>query len=149
MAAVTILAELVHRRSGLVLGPDKLYLMESRLGSLMRRESLPSLDSLASLIATGHNEALEQDVVEAMATHETLFFRDRRHRGIAGAAAQPPARKPSAHLVGRCRDRAGSLLHCDDGRRVRLARPAQGGNSRDRPGARPDRPCPGRRLHPV
>ncbi len=72
----TILAELVHRRSGLVLGPDKLYLMESRLGSLMRREALPDLDALANRIAAGQNEALEQDVVEAMATHETLFFRD-------------------------------------------------------------------------
>ena len=78
MSALTVLAELVHRRSGLVLGPDKTYLFEARLGSLMRQRSVPDLDGLASLLAMGGDEALEQDVVEAMATHETLFFRDQR-----------------------------------------------------------------------
>ena len=101
MGALSILAELVHRRSGLVLGPDKLYLMESRLGSLMRRESVPDLEALAGLLADGRNKTLAQDVVEAMATHETLFFRDGRpfeHLRQTGLPALLRNRPPGSRL---------------------------------------------------
>ncbi len=78
MDAAAILAGLVHRRSGLVLGPDKLYLMESRLGGLMRREGAADLDALAQRLVADPDAPIVQDVVEALATHETLFFRDGR-----------------------------------------------------------------------
>ncbi len=76
MSALTILAELLHRRSGLVVGPDKLYLLESRLAPLIQREGLTDLDALASRLGSGGCAELERDVAEAMATHETMFFRD-------------------------------------------------------------------------
>ncbi|WP_158742542.1 protein-glutamate O-methyltransferase CheR [Acidisphaera sp. L21] len=101
MSALTILADLVHRRSGLVLGPDKLYLMEARLGGLMRREAIPDLASLAHRLQTERNEALEQDVVEAMATHETLFFRDQKpfeHLRNTGLPTLLRNRGPGARL---------------------------------------------------
>ncbi len=101
MVALTFLAELVHRRSGLVLGPDKQYLMEARLGGLMRRESVPDLDGLANLLASRPDPALEQDVVEAMATHETLFFRDARafeHLRATGLPALLRNRPPGSRL---------------------------------------------------
>ena len=101
MNAATVLAELVHRRSGLVLGPDKLYLMESRLGGLLRRDSIPDLDALAHRLTAAHDEALEQDVVEAMATHETLFFRDGRpfdHLSTTGLPALLSTRPAGSRL---------------------------------------------------
>ena len=101
MSALTILAELVHRRSGLMLGADKLYLMESRLAGLMRREEVADLDALAHRVTSSPSDALEQDVVEAMATHETLFFRDGRpfdHLRTTGFPALMRSRPPGSRL---------------------------------------------------
>jgi chemotaxis protein methyltransferase CheR len=68
------LAAMLKARSGLTLGPDKLYLMETRLIGIMRRERARDLDALAARLQPG--SALEQDIVEAMTTNESLFFRD-------------------------------------------------------------------------
>ena len=82
MSPYESIANLIHARSGLVLGPGKLYLMETRLASLMRREGLKDLDGLAERLRsapkTTHSAELVREVVEAMATNETLFFRDAR-----------------------------------------------------------------------
>ncbi len=75
-ATYTALASTLKARSGLILGPDKLYLLETRLAPLVRREGLRSLDELAAKIRPGN--ALEGEVVEAMTTNESLFFRDGR-----------------------------------------------------------------------
>ena len=80
MSSYEAIARLIHARSGLVLGPDKLYLMETRLAPLLRREGLKDLEALAerlrSTIRVAHNAELAREVVEAMTTNETLFFRD-------------------------------------------------------------------------
>jgi chemotaxis protein methyltransferase CheR len=68
------IAAMLKARSGLTLGPDKLYLLETRLVSLMRRENCPDLAALAAKLQP--NNALEREVVEAMTTNESLFFRD-------------------------------------------------------------------------
>ncbi len=73
-ASYASLAGTLKARSGLILGPDKLYLLETRLAPLLRREGLRSLDELAARMRPG--SALEGDVVEAMTTNESLFFRD-------------------------------------------------------------------------
>jgi chemotaxis protein methyltransferase CheR len=65
---------LLKARSGLVLGPDKMYLLESRLADILKREKITTLDALSERIRL--NSALEQEVVEAMTTNESLFFRD-------------------------------------------------------------------------
>ncbi len=101
MSALTILADLVHRRSGLVLGPDKLYLMESRLAGLMRREGIADLSALANRLVQDRCDELERDVVEAMATHETLFFRDGKpfdHLRSTGLPALMRNRAPASRL---------------------------------------------------
>ncbi len=66
----------MEARSGVVIGADKQYLLEARLAPILRRESLTSLDELIQVLAKGSCSALERDITEAMATHETLFFRD-------------------------------------------------------------------------
>ncbi len=73
-AGFAAIATMLKARSGLTLGPDKLYLMESRLVSLMRRENARDLSVLAARLQPG--SALEREVIEAMTTNETLFFRD-------------------------------------------------------------------------
>jgi chemotaxis protein methyltransferase CheR len=70
------LRRLLKERSGLDLSADKQYLVESRLIPLARRAGLPGIAELVAKIKVGA-EALTSDVVEAMTTNETFFFRDK------------------------------------------------------------------------
>ncbi len=74
--AFEVIASHIHARSGLALGPEKLYLLETRLAHILRAENLASLGALASRLQGGRTEALSRAVVEAMTTNESLFFRD-------------------------------------------------------------------------
>lgn len=67
----------LKRRSGIVVGKDKLYLLESRLAPLARKEGLTSLDELISVVRTRRDERLMGQMVDAMTTNETFFFRDK------------------------------------------------------------------------
>jgi chemotaxis protein methyltransferase CheR len=70
------LRELLRERSGLDLSSDKRYLVESRLIPLARRVGLSGIAELVVKIKTG-SDALTSEVVEAMTTNETFFFRDK------------------------------------------------------------------------
>ena len=70
------LRKLLKERSGLVLSSDKQYLVESRLTPLARKAGLASLGELVQKLK-GANERLVVDVVEAMTTNESFFFRDK------------------------------------------------------------------------
>ena len=56
------------------LGPDKNYLLESRLAPILKRENISDFKTLAQHLK--RNGRLSQDVVEAMTTNKSLFFRD-------------------------------------------------------------------------
>jgi chemotaxis protein methyltransferase CheR len=71
------LRALLHQRSGLSLSEEKRYLAESRLGILCRRSGIEGLGALVQKLRYRADPALENAVVEAMTTNETLFFRDR------------------------------------------------------------------------
>lgn len=68
---------LVRQRSGLVLTPDKAYLLESRLSPAARREGFESIEALVAALRTRRDERLATVVTEAMTTNETFFFRDK------------------------------------------------------------------------
>ena len=70
------LRKLLKERSGLDLSADKQYLVESRLIPLARKAGLPGLSELVQKLK-GAAEALTAEVVEAMTTNETFFFRDK------------------------------------------------------------------------
>jgi chemotaxis protein methyltransferase CheR len=70
------LRKLLKERSGLDLSADKQYLVESRLIPLARKAGLPGLPELVQKLK-GSAEALTSEVVEAMTTNETFFFRDK------------------------------------------------------------------------
>jgi chemotaxis protein methyltransferase CheR len=70
------LRKFLKERSGLDLSPDKQYLVESRLIPLARRAGLPGIAEIVQKIRSG-SEPLISDVVEAMTTNETFFFRDK------------------------------------------------------------------------
>jgi chemotaxis protein methyltransferase CheR len=70
------LRKLLKDRSGLDLSADKQYLVESRLVPLARKAGLPGIVELVQK-TRGGAEALTAEVVEAMTTNETFFFRDK------------------------------------------------------------------------
>jgi chemotaxis protein methyltransferase CheR len=71
------LRKLLKERSGLDLSPDKQYLVESRLVPLARKASLAGITELVLKMKAGGAEPLIAEVVEAMTTNETFFFRDK------------------------------------------------------------------------
>ena len=48
--AFETLAALLKARSGLIIGQDKVYLLETRLGRLIKREKLADLNALAECL---------------------------------------------------------------------------------------------------
>jgi chemotaxis protein methyltransferase CheR len=70
------LRKLLKDRSGLDLSSDKQYLIESRLLPLARKCSLSGISELVQKMKGGSASIVAQ-VVEAMTTNETFFFRDK------------------------------------------------------------------------
>ncbi len=70
------LRKLLKERSGLDLSAEKQYLVESRLLPLARRSDLHGISDLVQKMQAGAAD-LTSEVVEAMTTNETFFFRDK------------------------------------------------------------------------
>jgi chemotaxis protein methyltransferase CheR len=72
------LRKLLRERSGLVLSAEKQYLAESRLLPVARKHGLAGLgDLVGKLKATTAAAPLTVEVIEAMTTNESFFFRDK------------------------------------------------------------------------
>ena len=70
------LRKLLKDHSGLDLSADKQYLIESRLLPLSRKSGLAGISELVQKMKGGATTIISQ-VVEAMTTNETFFFRDK------------------------------------------------------------------------
>jgi chemotaxis protein methyltransferase CheR len=71
-----LLSTTLRTRSGLVLTPDKSYLLESRLTPIARKRGQSSIGELAAELRARPSEALLAEITEAMTTNESFFFRD-------------------------------------------------------------------------
>ena len=71
------LRKLLRERSGLVLAAEKQYLAESRLLPVARRNGMTTIDELVDRLKSKASVPLATQVVEAMTTNETFFFRDK------------------------------------------------------------------------
>ncbi|MBA3049013.1 MAG: protein-glutamate O-methyltransferase CheR [Alphaproteobacteria bacterium] len=81
---------LVRQRSGLVLTPEKAYLVSSRLAPVARAEGLATVAELLAVLRIGASETLLQQAVDVMATHESYFFRDAAPFEQLAEAVLPP-----------------------------------------------------------
>ena len=70
------LQEHVYSQAGIVLEEDKQYLFESRLTPIVRQLGLGSINDLCALLQATRQPVVGRQVVEAMTTNETYFFRD-------------------------------------------------------------------------
>ncbi len=71
------LRRFLSRSSGLSLDADKSYLAESRLAPTIERAGVADLGGLMRRLNSGADPELSQEIVDAMMTNETFFFRDR------------------------------------------------------------------------
>ena len=70
------LKQILYERSGLVVTPEKGYLIESRLAPLARRSGLDSVNHFIEKTRRTRDETMLNQIVDAMTTNETLFCRD-------------------------------------------------------------------------
>lgn len=68
--------DLLRQKSGLTLTQDKCYLLDSRLTPVARKWNYPNLEAMTVALRAVPPADLVKDVVEAMTTNETSFFRD-------------------------------------------------------------------------
>jgi chemotaxis protein methyltransferase CheR len=68
--------ELVHRRAAILIEAGKEYLVDARLGPIAKAHGLPSVDALVDKLRRDERGPLAQEVIEALTTNETSFFRD-------------------------------------------------------------------------
>jgi chemotaxis protein methyltransferase CheR len=70
--------DLLYEKSGLDITPDKSYLLDSRLTPIAKKWGYPSLDAMSVNLRALPDPALVTEIVDAMTTNETSFYRDIR-----------------------------------------------------------------------
>ncbi|MFW1676702.1 CheR family methyltransferase [Pontibacter sp. JAM-7] len=68
--------QFLEEHSGILLTDNKQYLVQSRLRELARANQCADLKTLLSMLRRPGSMRLREQIVEAMTTHETLWFRD-------------------------------------------------------------------------
>ena len=76
LADFELYKSLLLEKSGLVITPDKSYLLDSRLSPIAKKWNYPTLEMMTLQLRAIPDPKLVKDVVEAMTTNETSFFRD-------------------------------------------------------------------------
>jgi chemotaxis protein methyltransferase CheR len=73
---IQFVAQLVDQLCGVMLDETKGYLVESRLGQLADEHGCTSYRDLCLRARAGGDRVLQQKIIDAITTQETLFFRD-------------------------------------------------------------------------
>ena len=73
---IEFVAEIARAGAGLLIDPDKVYVLETRLAPVARREGFGSIREMLLAARQRREEKLLWAVVEALAQGETSFFRD-------------------------------------------------------------------------
>lgn len=69
-------SQFLEKKSGILLGNNKQYLVRSRLLPIARSKGFASLSELINKVLNGSDASLQQVVLDAMTTNETFWFRD-------------------------------------------------------------------------
>ncbi|MBY4675917.1 CheR family methyltransferase [Marinobacterium arenosum] len=74
---------------GIVLSENKQYLVQSRLGKILQEQQVSSLSDLVSRLSRPGGSRLKEQVIDAMTTNETLWFRDSHPYDLLKARVLP------------------------------------------------------------
>lgn len=72
-----ILAQYIQQISGIYLDQSKSYLFETRLSSLVEKNGCSSFDEFCRKAKHDSSKRIEKEIINAITTNETLFFRDK------------------------------------------------------------------------
>lgn len=72
------LCSAVKERSGIVITPEKAYLVDNRLAPIARRTEHDDVAGLLATLRSKQEENLLRDVTDALTTNESFFFRDQK-----------------------------------------------------------------------
>ena len=75
-ASLDFIRQLVAQRSAIILDASKGYLVQARLLPLARGLGLQNIDELVCTVRRNPSGPLGDQIVDAMTTNETSFFRD-------------------------------------------------------------------------
>lgn len=91
---------ILERNSGIHLPANKQYLVATRLRKLMHEHNFGTLRQLLSSLQSGASSSLRNQVVEAMTTNETFWFRDNYPFSYLGGHLLPQhnASRPGSRL---------------------------------------------------
>lgn len=70
------LSKYLSTSCGIELGDNKQYLVNSRLKTMLAKNGFKSITDLLTSVKTQASSVLQQQLIDAMTTHETLWFRD-------------------------------------------------------------------------
>lgn len=73
---IKVISQYIYDISGIVLDHSKAYLIETRLGSLIKKEGCSSYSEFYQRAKADVSKSLERKITDAITTKETLFFRD-------------------------------------------------------------------------
>ncbi len=66
----------LEESTGITLGANKSYLVSNRLGSILKKHGIDSLSDALQRLQRGSCTQLKLDIIDAMTTNETSWFRD-------------------------------------------------------------------------
>jgi chemotaxis protein methyltransferase CheR len=69
-------SQFLEKSCGILLAEHKQYLVQSRLSRIMQKEGYGSLSELIRRLNQPGNSTIKEQVIDAMTTNETLWFRD-------------------------------------------------------------------------
>ena len=75
-ASFEFIRKFIKEQTAISLDPDKGYLVEGRLNPIAKKAGFSCLDDLITEIKLRPTHELKLNVIDAMTTNETLFFRD-------------------------------------------------------------------------
>ncbi len=70
------LRQYIEEQCGILLGEEKNYLLESRLAALLFREKCADFGAFLARVRADTNGRLRDEIIDAITTNETLWFRD-------------------------------------------------------------------------
>ncbi|MGH1462946.1 MAG: CheR family methyltransferase [Neptuniibacter sp.] len=71
-----LFSRFLEESSGILLAKHKQYLVQSRLGKIAKEQNCPALKDLLQKLKSPASKRLREQVIDAMTTNETLWFRD-------------------------------------------------------------------------
>lgn len=73
---IEVFSKYIHSISGIHIDASKAYLLETRLGKIVESRVCRSYAELLQKAKSDLSKGIEKDIIDAITTNETLFFRD-------------------------------------------------------------------------